>query len=75
MGRLWEHQAVARVHQYGRVVLGGIPMAQTAVLGDSHDSEGLPLPPSNDEEVYEEDLAVNGRVGSELGDPYVDSLP
>jgi autophagy-related protein 9 len=37
----------------------GIAIAQTAVLGDSHGSEGLPLPPSN------------GGVGSELGDSYV----
>jgi len=42
-------------------------MTQTAVLGDLHGSEGLPLPPSNDdEEVHEEDLAVDGGVGSEL---------
>ena len=53
--------------------VGGIALAQTAVLGDSHGSEGLPLPPSNDDEdVHEEDLAVDGGVGSELGDSYVD---
>jgi autophagy-related protein 9 len=53
--------------------VGGIAMAQTAVLGDSHGSEGLLLPPSNDdEEVHKEDLAVDRGVGSELGDSYVD---
>jgi len=41
-------------------------MAQTAVLGDSHGNEGLPLPPSNDDEE------VDGGVGSELGYSYVD---
>jgi autophagy-related protein 9 len=41
---------------------------------DSHGSEGLPLPPSNDDndEVHEEYLAADGGVGSELGDSYVD---
>jgi autophagy-related protein 9 len=54
--------------------VGGVAMAQTAVLGDSHGSEGLPLPPSNDddEEVHEEDSAADGGVGSELDDSYVD---
>ena len=41
-------------------------MTRTAVLGDSHGSEGSPLPPSNDDE------GVNGGVESELGDSWVD---
>jgi len=53
--------------------VGGVAMAQTAVLGDSHGSEGLPPPPSNDdEEIHKEDLAADGGVGSELGDSFVD---
>jgi autophagy-related protein 9 len=41
-------------------------MAQTAVLGNSHGSEGLLLLRSNDDEE------VLGGVESELGDSYVD---
>jgi len=52
--------------------VGGAAMAQTAVLGDSHGSEGLPPPSHGDEDVHDEDLAADGGVGSELGDSYVD---
>lgn len=52
--------------------VGGIGMAQTAVLGDSHGSEGLPPPPPNDPLSQDEDLAEGADVGSELGDSYVD---
>lgn len=53
---------------------GGMAMAQTAVLGDSHGSVGL-APPVDDPPSrgdHDEDLASYGEVGSELGDSYVD---
>lgn len=55
---------------------GGIAMAQTAVLGDSHGSIGLAPPVdgqlSHGDENVHDDLASDGEVGSELGDSYVD---
>lgn len=58
---------------------GGIAMAQTAVLGDSHGSISLAPPVDDplshgDESMHGDDTASDGEVGSELGlgDSYVD---
>ena len=52
---------------------GGAAMAQTAVLGDS---QGSVMPHAGgagvDSVILEEDLAVDGGVGSTLGESYVD---
>jgi autophagy-related protein 9 len=61
------------VYQSG---VGGLAMAQTAVLGDSQgsvtlNSEGAGVA-GRDEAIPDEDLAPDGGVGSALGESYVD---
>ncbi|KDQ60878.1 hypothetical protein JAAARDRAFT_151722 [Jaapia argillacea MUCL 33604] len=52
--------------------VGGIAMAQTAVLGDSQGSVRAESHPPSPRGIPEADLAPDGGVGSGLGESYVD---
>ncbi|KAF8891195.1 autophagy protein Apg9-domain-containing protein [Infundibulicybe gibba] len=60
----------------GSSMFGGLAMAQTAVLGDSHGSVMLAARGEGDKEddgaIASQDLAADGGVGSGLGGSYVD---
>ncbi|CAK5277584.1 unnamed protein product [Mycena citricolor] len=50
------------------IFVGGMSMAQTAVLGDSQGSVHIP----GRAEIKQEDISADGGVGSALGESYVD---
>ncbi|EGN95584.1 hypothetical protein SERLA73DRAFT_95101 [Serpula lacrymans var. lacrymans S7.3] len=68
--------ATSTIWQSGIGVDGNMPMARTAVLGDSQGSitamQHGPMSPSHHDGIPTEDLAPDGGVGSGLGESYVD---
>lgn len=71
---MFQSQSQSQSQLQSQLGTAGMSMAQTAVLGDSQGSIA-PVPvsvPVHEQAIPEEDLDLDGGVGSMLGESYVD---